>query len=76
MSNEQYVSDMIKERDFLADQVDKLESVIDEKQETVDRLHSENTQLYGIIGSRNQEIEQLKQDVVRIVRLMAMYSGE
>jgi len=32
------VEDLISERDFLADQVSKLESVIDDKQDTVDKL--------------------------------------
>lgn len=32
------IVDLESERDFLADQVDKLESVIDQKQETLDDL--------------------------------------
>jgi predicted nuclease with TOPRIM domain len=39
------VTDLENERDFLADQNSKLGTLLDEKQETVDRLYAENNRL-------------------------------
>lgn len=41
----QTYSELEQERDFLADQVDKLESVLDDKQSVVDKLTELNTRL-------------------------------
>lgn len=38
-------AELIRERDFLADQVSKLETIIDEKQDTLDALSEENDSL-------------------------------